>query len=102
MFGSITNTTEPHYLPLSTALDRIREGKNKKTIDKLRKGDSSLKKTLPIALFSGVFTGRKDDEIKGHSGNIMLDFDHIDVELFKSLLGTDDFVRACWVSPSGS
>ena len=33
MFGSITNTTEPHYLPLSTALDRIREGKNKKTID---------------------------------------------------------------------
>ncbi len=101
MFGSITNTTEPHYLPLSTALDRIREGKNKKTIDKLRKGDSSLKKTLPIALFSGVFTGRKDDEIKGHSGNIILDFDHIDVELYKSLLGTDDFVRACWVSPSG-
>lgn len=32
---------------------------------------------------------------------IVLDFDHIDVEDYKSLLGTDDYIRACWTSPSG-
>ena len=101
IFSSITNIDDPHYITLDKALDRIREGKSKPKVDEVRAGDSAVKKTLPVALFSGVFTGRRDNDIKGHSGYIVLDFDHIDVEDYKSLLGTDDNIRACWTSPSG-
>lgn len=101
IFSSITNIDDPHYITLDNALDRIREGKSKPKVDEVRAGDSAVKKTLPVALFSGVFTGRRDNDIKGHSGYIILDFDHIDVEDYKSLLGTDDNIRACWTSPSG-
>ena len=101
MFASIKDTAKPHYVSLSTVFDRITNGTSKETIEKIRKGDSSLKKNLPVALFSGVFSSRKDGDIEGHSGLVILDFDHIDVDDYKALLGTDDYVYACWTSPSG-
>lgn len=101
MFASVKNTDEPHYIDLSTALERIKNGKSKSLVGQIRDGNSSLKKALPVALFSGVFKGRRDHDIQGHSGYIILDFDHVDVGDSKALLGTDDFVRACWTSPSG-
>ena len=101
MFQSVTNTSEPHYITLEDSLQRIKNGKSKEKVDKVREGDKQSKKELPIALFSGVFTGRKDEHIQGHSGLIVLDFDHIDVQDYKSLLGTDEHIRACWTSPSG-
>ena len=101
MFQSVTNTSEPHYITLEDTLQRIKDGKSKDTVEQVRQGDKKAKKELPIALFSGVFVGRKDEHIEGHSGLIVLDFDHIDVQDYKSLLGTDEHIRACWVSPSG-
>lgn len=101
MFSSITNTDEPHYITIQDALQRIKEGKSKDKVDQVRSGESKVKKTLPVALFSGVFDGRRDEQIKGHSGLIVLDFDHIDVMDYKALLGTDQYIRACWTSPSG-
>jgi hypothetical protein len=101
MFSSITNIDEPHYITIQDALERIKEGKSKDKVDQVRSGESKVKKTLPVALFSGVFDGRRDEQIKGHSGLIVLDFDHIDVLDYKALLGTDKYIRACWVSPSG-
>ena len=101
MFPSITSIDSPYYLTIDTALNRIKEGKSKEKVDKVREGDKQLKKTLPVTLFSGVFSGRRDEQIQGHSGLIVLDFDHIDVNDYKALLGTDDYIRACWTSPSG-
>jgi hypothetical protein len=101
IFSSITNIDDPHYISLESALDRIREGKSQAKVDEVRGGQSAVKKTLPVALFSGVFKGRRDDDIQGHSGYIILDFDHIDVDDYKALLGTDEHIRACWRSPSG-
>ena len=101
MFSSITNIDEPHYITIEDSLKRIKEGKSKNKVEQVRSGDTQVKKTLPVALFSGVFDGRRDSQIKGHSGLVVLDFDHIDTQDYKSLLGTDDYIRACWVSPSG-
>lgn len=52
-------------------------------------------------MFSGVFDNRKDDSLRKHSGYIVLDFDHIDVPVAKQSLSDDEYVKACWVSPSG-
>ena len=101
MFPSITTIDNPYYITLESALDRIIEGKSKEKVEQVRSGDKQVKKTLPVALFSGVFTGRRDEQIQGHSGLVVLDFDHIDTNDYKSLLGTDEYIRACWVSPSG-
>jgi len=101
MFPSVTDIDNPHYTTLEESLSRIRVGKSKDKVEEVRAGNKDVKKTLPIALFSGVFEGRRDSQILGHSGIIVLDFDHIDVEDYKSLLGTDDYIRACWTSPSG-
>ena len=52
-------------------------------------------------MFSGLFEGRKDEDLKEHSGVIVLDFDHIDVANSKNALATDEYILSCWVSPSG-
>jgi hypothetical protein len=101
MFRAITDTQNPYHITVEDALKRIIEGKSQTVISQVREGQSSLKKQLPVALFSGVFSGRRDEDIIGHSGLIVLDFDHVNVNDYKSLLGTDEFIRACWISPSG-
>ena len=54
-----------------------------------------------MVCFSGEFSSRSDDALFEHSGFIVLDFDHVDVEATKTALATDDYVHSCWVSPSG-
>ena len=63
--------------------------------------DKDAKLELPVVMYSGKFSGRKDDDLEEHSGVIVLDFDHINVDESKRVLATDDYVLACWVSPSG-
>jgi replicative DNA helicase len=63
--------------------------------------DKDAKRELPVVMYSGKFNGRKDEDLTEHSGVIVLDFDHIDVAHSKNALGTDDYILACWVSPSG-
>ncbi len=101
MFQSIKDIDNPYYITLETALDRIKDGTSQPKVSKVREGETNIKKELPVALFSGVFSGRRDTDIKGHSGYIILDFDHINVTDYKAMLGTDDYIRACWTSPSG-
>ena len=102
IFPSIHQVQEPTYIRLETALQRIREGKHTTRIERIREGEKKEKTKLPIVLFSGEFSGRKDDELKRHSGLIVLDFDHVDVDRAKSVIGSDKYVRSCWVSPSGN
>ena len=63
--------------------------------------DKDAKRELPVVMYSGKFSGRKDEDLTEHSGAIVLDFDHIDVAHSKNALATDDYILACWVSPSG-
>jgi hypothetical protein len=63
--------------------------------------DKDAKRELPVVMFSGKFEGRKDEDLKEHSGVIVLDFDHIDVANSKNALATDEYILSCWVSPSG-
>ena len=101
MFKSVVDSSNPVVVTLDIALKRIKDGKSQEKVEQVRGGSKGKKKDLPIALFSGVFEGRKDQDIKAHSGLIVLDFDHINVAESKSLIGTDDYVLACWASPSG-
>ena len=100
VFESLFKET-PHHVPLTQALSRIQAGKSSTLIDEVRGGDKEAKKKLPVVLFSGEFSSRKDDALFEHSGLVVLDFDHVDVDKTKQALATDDFVLACWTSPSG-
>ena len=86
---------------MSTALQRIQKGKSKSLIKKIREGDKPKKKELPIVCFSGEFSSRNDDALFEHSGYIILDFDHVDVDAVKTAIATDEYVYSCWTSPSG-
>jgi len=101
MFESVTKTDEPYYIDVNAALERISSGRSQDVIMAIRAGNAELKKMLPVALFSGTFSTRKDDAIGEHSGLIVLDFDHVNAEESKALLSTDEYVYACWISPSG-
>jgi hypothetical protein len=102
IFSNVKQTEHPHFITIGQALERIQSGgKHKGLVEQARKGDKEAKKELPIVLWSGEFLDRKDASIESHSGLIVLDFDHIDVNGSKSVLATDDYVFACWVSPSG-
>jgi len=101
IFKDVFDKENPHHVPLQTALQRIQNGKSSTTIDEVRSGKKDKKKSLPVVCFSGEFSSRADDALFEHSGFIVLDFDHVDVEATKRSLATDDFVHSCWTSPSG-
>ena len=101
LFKDIKDINNPYHTTLKTALRRIQQGKSKSLIDKVRAGDKSKKKQLPIVCFSGEFSSRNDDALFEHSGYIVLDFDHVDVDQVKTALAVDDYVYSCWTSPSG-
>jgi len=71
-------------------------------VTEVRDGDKEKKKELPVVCFSGEFASRADDALFEHSGFIILDFDHVDVDQTKRALATDDFIHSCWTSPSGN
>jgi hypothetical protein len=100
-FKNVFDKNEPHIVHVKTALERIKSGQSQTTIDEVRSGNKESKKKLPVVCFSGEFASRSDEALFEHSGLIVLDFDHIDVEKSKSVLSTDPYVYSCWVSPSG-
>ena len=102
IFPSVTQTDTPTYITVASALQRISTGgKHLQLVEQVRQGQKEAKKKLPVILWAGEFESRRDDAIKNHSGLIVLDFDHIDVEGSKNVLSTDKFVFSCWISPSG-
>lgn len=102
LYRSIHDADRPYHIGMEQALDRIQNGKSKETIERFRDThEREDKMSLPIVLWSGTFNKRADNELVEHSGFIVLDFDHIDIEQGKAQVGSDQYVRACWVSPSG-
>jgi hypothetical protein len=102
IFKNVFDKTTPHYIPLQQALERIQIGKSSTLVSEVRDGDKEKKKELPVVCFSGEFSSRSDDALFEHSGLVVLDFDHVDVDSTKTSLATDDFIHSCWTSPSGN
>ena len=101
IFKNVFDKTNPHHIPLQQALERIQSGKSSTLVSDVRSGNKEKKKELPVVCFSGEFSSRSDDALFEHSGFVILDFDHVDVDSTKRALATDDFIHSCWTSPSG-
>lgn len=106
VFENISETKNPYYIFVEHALDRIKNGKSKNLINKIRElkiksEQNKLKMQLPSVCFSGTFEKRSKKDIIKHSGIICLDFDNIDIEERKEQLSTDPYIFSCWISPRG-
>ena len=102
IFKDVLHKDDPHHLTLESALHRIQTGRSSTKISEIRAGNKDKKKELPVVCFSGEFSSRHDDKLHTHSGYIVLDFDHVDVDATKRALATDDYIYSCWTSPSGN
>lgn len=101
--SNVKETKLMHYQSVGLALTRIQSGKSKSLVEQVRAGDKNAKIKLPVVLFSGMFKERRDDMLFEHSGLIVLDFDKLeDINEVRSRVGTDNYVYAMWVSPSGN
>ena len=102
IFKNVFDKENPYVVPLEIALQRIQNGKSSTLVTEVRNGNKEKKKELPVVCFSGEFSSRSDEALFEHSGFIILDFDHVDVDSTKRALATDDFIHSCWTSPSGA
>ena len=108
VFEHINEVKNPYYINVEHALQRIKNGKSKVSVEKIRKEKdaakrSKLKNNLPCICYSGKFRQRKKSEIIEHTGFVCLDFDKVEnVEVKKAELAADKYVFSCWVSPSGN
>jgi len=111
LFRNIKTTSQPFHKPIYVALERIKNGKSKELVQKIRsikdkKQINELKKNLPAICFSGVFNKRNDASLVEHSGFICLDFDGFenkkDLQKFKKDLKKDEYVYSAFISPSGA
>jgi hypothetical protein len=100
---------EPHFITIEKALERIKTGSSKELVTEIRntldkEKANKIKLNLPSVCFSGKFgADRKDDQLIEHSGFIVLDFDDVSELRDKQTdIISNDFVYACWVSPSGN
>lgn len=102
IYQSLKHTKEPRHISLKTALERIGSGeKSGELVSKVRIGEGD-KRELPCVSFSGQFSKRADDGLIKHSGLVCLDFDKIDVLRRRVDLEMNEYVLACWESPSGT
>lgn len=94
---------DPHSISVKSALDWIKQGRWKDRIEHIHEGDYSANKLkLPAIAFSGIFEGgKKDSDLKSHSGLICLDWDKIDVKEKVNELAQDPFIYSFFISPSG-
>lgn len=110
IFPNIYRTKDPHHVSIWKIFDRIRTGKVKEQVEKIRSCGSKeerheLKKQLPSVCFAGSFKHRDNHGIIEHAGFICLDFDHLVSEEklleFKEKLKKSRYVFAAFISPSG-
>ena len=111
IFQNIKTTDTPFYKSVLYILNRIKEGKSKDLVKRIRNEKdktqrNELKKSLPAICFSGKFKKRADTSIEEHSGLICLDFDGYkkkkDLLEDKENFQKNKFVFSVFVSPSGN
>ena len=111
IFRSLFQTDVPFHLEFDKSIQRIKEGKSKVLIDKIRnaksKSDADRFKTqLPAILFSGKFSERSKKGLKVHSGYMVIDFDDFeDQEVYDDMfnkLKLNKHISLLFMSPSGN
>ena len=111
IFRSLFQTDVPFHLSFDKSIQRIKEGKSKVLIEKIRnaknKSDADkFKKQLPAILFSGKFSERSKKGLKAHSGYMVIDFDDFEdevvyVNMFNELK-SNKHIALLFRSPSGN
>lgn len=106
------NTTAIGYdRDIDYLFDRIITGKSIDRINLVRSAKNKdeadyHKGLLPSVCFSGTFTQRNDNSLVEHSGLAILDFDKFEDDIALNeqmdMLKQDDYIFACWISPSGT
>src|SRR5699024_7024988 len=81
-FRNIRSTNTPFFITIDKAIERIKEGKSKELIEKIRKEEDKakrdkLKTNLPSICFGGKFTQRSKDKLEQSSGYMVADYDDI-------------------------
>jgi len=110
IFKSIKDTSAPFYRSVDYIIHRIKEGKSKDIVKRIREEKdkekrNQIKKELPAICFSGEFTRREDSALVSHSGVICLDFDGFskkaDMLAKKEEFTKDKYTLSVFISPSG-
>ena len=104
--------TETFNVPIATIVDKIRSGRFRSEIERIRTlvatGDkpqaNSLKIKLPAILWSGQFKRRKAADLIQHSGLIVADFDDLgdNLQSVRSKLLASPHLLLLFISPSGN
>jgi hypothetical protein len=111
IFKNIKSTDTPFYKDVKSILERIRDGKSKELVKRIRTEQrkperQELKKELPAICFSGTFAKRNDNALMAHSGLICIDFDNYpskkDLLQDKERFQKDRYVYSVFISPSGN
>lgn len=108
VFKHFQNTQDPHNVSIDKILTFIRDGRWREPIEFLRSKDTKdkkdeLKKNLPMVLFAGKFTERKDTAITEYSGFMIVDFDNVDrPDITKQQIIKSKYVYSAFISPSGN
>jgi VirE N-terminal domain len=111
IFQTIKDTATPFHCDIYTILNRIKDGKSRDTVKRVRAEKdktqrNEIKKLLPAICFSGTFTKREDKALLEHSGIICLDFDGYptqkDMLQDKEMLTKNKYVFSVFISPSGN
>ena len=109
IFKKVTDTTTPYNKDVLYCLNRIKEGKSKELVEKVRSfatkdEQKPYKNELPGVCFNGTFTHRKISGLNQRSGLIVLDFDDMahkdEAKQFKDELIKDNYIFSAWISPS--
>jgi hypothetical protein len=84
-FRNIRSTDTPYYITIKKAYERIKQGKSKDLIDKIRKENdkerrNQLKTNLPSICFGGEFSQRSKDKLIKSSGFMVTDYDEIETK----------------------
>jgi hypothetical protein len=111
IFRNIKETSVPFHKDVMSILQRIKEGKTKDLVRKIRYEKdkdlrNKLKQDLPAICFSGKFSKRDDLSLVEHSGLICLDFDNFANNALmlakKEEISADKYTFSVFISPSGN
>ena len=111
LFRNIRIINAPFSIDKSVMIERIKNGKSKDKIEKLRsekdvKKAKDIKDSLPVYCFSGVFGSRNDKSLIEYSGLIAIDLDKFPNEetlnYWQDIICEDVSTFCCFISPSGN
>ncbi len=99
----LAKISRPRQDAVSKRLEAAKQQGNSNPYETAKEAVRDIKKKLPGVLFSGEFSQRGNEHIISHSGLLCLDIDHLeDGASLKLALANDDYVQACFDSPTGS